>query len=282
MPKKTFFSPDWTIKDNNMLNRVQNNLLAFSGAKSYSEAKELRDAVYEEGKLLPKDEFLARARQINREYNAICLDVERQFVMASGTQASRWTDIEESADTHPWLEYMTKKDSHVRTTHRLLQGIILPVDDPFRNSCYPPNGWRCHCSTRKPIQRMYDSRMEVYEQKRTSNLADSEMSQRRAGEAVAKPFRRNVGTSEIFDRNGHPCFKANKDAKEMQLSAVKNYGMKPVKDIYDQKISLSKYKGGFKSPEEFREQRKAWEKQSGKPEKGSKRKPKVSFIFQTE
>ncbi|OAV64241.1 phage head morphogenesis protein, SPP1 gp7 family [Bacteroidales bacterium Barb6XT] len=163
---------------------------------------------------------------------------------------------------------MTKEDSHVRAAHRLLQGIILPVDDPFRNSYYPPNGWRCRCSTRKLTQRMYDSRVKVYEQKGTSDLTDSEMSQKRAGEVVAKPFRRNVGTSEIFDRNGHPYFKANRDAREMQLSAVKNYGMKLVKDICDSKISLSKYRGGIKSPEEFRQQWEAWEKQYEKPGEG--------------
>lgn len=49
---KRFFSPDWTVKDNNLLTRVQNNIFAFSGAKSYAEMKELRDAVHENGNRL--------------------------------------------------------------------------------------------------------------------------------------------------------------------------------------------------------------------------------------
>ena len=262
--EKAFFSPDWTIKDNNMLNRVQNNIFAFSGAKSYAQMQELRAAVYDRnGNLLPPDVFRKRARSINRLYNKNYMEVERQNVMAAGTQGSRWIDAEETADTHPYLEYVTKRDGHVREEHQVLDGIILPIDDPFWKMYYPPNGWRCRCSTRKLTERQYEHQKSRGNGKNTAT--GSEEAQKMGGKCVAKPFRHNVGTSEIFDRNGHPYFKASKDAKEMQLSAVKNYGMKPVKKIYDNADNLSKYTGSIKTPEEYFN---FWEQLEGKYNKG--------------
>lgn len=241
---KAFFSPDWTMKDNALVTRVQNNIFAFSGAKCYSEMKELREAMYEGGNLLPKADFRRRARKINQTYNETYLDVERDQVMSAATQGSRWLDIEESRDTHPYLEYVTMADERVREEHQGLHGIILPVDDPFWNSYYPPNGYRCRCSTRKRTEREYNRKAAHYTLSGDS-LLDSEAAQKKAGKVVAKPFRHNVGTSEVFERDGHPYFKANKDAKEQQLSAVKNYGMKSVKDVYKGENRLSRYKASI-------------------------------------
>lgn len=234
------------MQDNRLLNRVQNNVFAFSGAKSYSEVQELRDAVYENGTLLPKADYRERARMINQTYNDTYLEVERELVMKSGTEGSRWLDIEDSKDTHPYLEYVTMKDDRVRPEHEALDGIILPIDDPFWDYYYTPNGYRCRCTTRKRTEREYERRLQ-----NGTPPPDSEEAQQRAGKVVAKPFRHNVGKSEIFERDGHPYFKANKDAKALQLSAVKNYGMKPVKDIYKNEQKLSSYKGSIKDVESF-------------------------------
>lgn len=255
--EKKFFAPDWTQEDNNLLIRVQNNIFQFSGAKTYSELKELRDAVYENGHLLSKPDFRRRARQINYDYNETYLEAERQQVMAAGTQGSRWLDIEESADTHPYLEYVTAEDDRVREEHRRLAGIILPVDDPFWDQYYPPNGWRCRCSVRKITEREYDRKTENYEYRDMGDYLDSEHAQKVAGKVVAKPFRHNVGTSEVFERDEHPYFKANKDAKEVQLHAVKNYDMKSAKEIYEDERRLAKYKRTLQNDSDYFE---FWEK----------------------
>lgn len=241
--EKQFFKPDWTVKDNHLLTRIQNNIFAFSGAKTYAEMQELRDAVYENGKLLSPGDFRRRARQINARYNIRYLEVERKQVVASGMQGSRWLDIEETVDTYPYLEYVTARDERVRESHRSLDGLIYPVGDDFWKSYYPPNGWGpCRCSARKRTEREYSHLKKQYESRAKTTMPNSETGQKIAGKVVAKPFRQNVGTSEIFERDGHPYFQANKEAKAMQLSAVKHYGMKPVKDIYLDERKLSKYK----------------------------------------
>jgi SPP1 gp7 family putative phage head morphogenesis protein len=265
---KSYFSPDWSVRDNNLLKRVQNNIFAFSGAKTYAEMNELRDAVYENGRLLSAGDFRRRARKINARYNVRYLETERHQVMAAGTQGSRWLDFEETADTHPYLEYVTARDEHVREEHRRLDGLVYPIDDEFWRSYYPPNGWRCRCSVRKLTEREYSRKVDSYRERNREPLPDSETGQRMAGKVVAKPFRHNVGTSEIFERDGHPYFKAHEGAREMQLSAVKNYGMKPVKEIYTNTRKLSRYENGIHSEEDYREHWEALEQKYGAPGEG--------------
>lgn len=256
---KEFFGADWTQQDTHLVNRVQNNIFAFSGAKNYAQMRELRDAVYENGRLLPWDEYQNRALQVNANYNLTYLEAERSLVMAAGTAGSRWLDFEETKDTHPYLEYVTAGDERVREEHQLLNGIILPIDDLFWKLYYVPNGFGCRCSARKRTEREFQRRKRI---------TGSDEAQKLAGKVVAKPFRHNVGTSEVFDRDGHPYFKANPDAKALQLSAVKNYGMKPTKDIYLDSRNLSGYKKNIRDKNSFLDYWKSLEEKYGKPGEG--------------
>lgn len=59
--------------------------------------------------------------------------------------AANWDRIERLKKTYPYLRYNTRRDLRVRPLHRLWEGIVLPVDHPFWDTHYPPNGWRCRC-----------------------------------------------------------------------------------------------------------------------------------------
>lgn len=247
--EKTFFGANWSMSDNNLLTRVQANIFAFSGAKSYAQVKELRDMVYQDGKLVPWTDYRQQARAINAKYNLSYLDTERQAVIAAGTQGSRWVDIEDTKETHPFLEYVTARDGKVRPEHAALDGIILPMDDPFWESYYPPNGYRCRCYVRRHTERNADHRRAQYEA-RHGQMPDSDMAQKIGSKAADKLWRHNVGTSGVFD-TGHPYFRASKAARDMQLSAVRNYGMKPVARIYDSPGKLAKYGKGLQTGEDY-------------------------------
>jgi SPP1 gp7 family putative phage head morphogenesis protein len=60
--------------------------------------------------------------------------------------AGRWARIERNKRRQPFVLYRTMRDERVRASHRAWDSLALPVDDPFWDQHYPPNGWRCRCT----------------------------------------------------------------------------------------------------------------------------------------
>jgi SPP1 gp7 family putative phage head morphogenesis protein len=56
----------------------------------------------------------------------------------------RWDQVKDSADRF-YGEYDAVNDSHTRPTHAALDGKIFPMDSPFWDTWWPPNGHRCRC-----------------------------------------------------------------------------------------------------------------------------------------
>ncbi|WP_215762847.1 phage minor head protein [Acetobacter sp. P1H12_c] len=58
----------------------------------------------------------------------------------------------EALDIFPYWRYRHHACQHPRPQHVAWDGLILPADDPWWNTHYPPNGWRCHCTV-EPVSR---------------------------------------------------------------------------------------------------------------------------------
>lgn len=65
--------------------------------------------------------------------------------MRSAYAAGRWEQGERTKRTAPLLLYRTMRDERVRKSHADWDGVVLPRDDPFWDTHYPPNGYRCRC-----------------------------------------------------------------------------------------------------------------------------------------
>ncbi len=59
--------------------------------------------------------------------------------------AGRWDRIQRVKDRFAYLRYSAVQDGRTRPEHTARHGTILPVDDPWWNTHYPPNGWGCRC-----------------------------------------------------------------------------------------------------------------------------------------
>ena len=59
--------------------------------------------------------------------------------------AGRWQQQERIKQRRPYLLYLTAGDSRVRPEHGKWNYILLPVDHPFWDTHYPPNGYNCRC-----------------------------------------------------------------------------------------------------------------------------------------
>lgn len=67
--------------------------------------------------------------------------------MQSAYSAGHWAQQQRMKDKRPYLMYDAVNDLRVRPSHLALDNIIRPIDDPFWATFYPPNGYRCRCST---------------------------------------------------------------------------------------------------------------------------------------
>ncbi len=68
--------------------------------------------------------------------------------MRSAHMAGRWAQIQANKERKPYLQYLTAGDSRVRPQHRQWDGLVYPIDHPFWDTHYPPNGWGCRCTIR--------------------------------------------------------------------------------------------------------------------------------------
>ena len=60
----------------------------------------------------------------------------------------RYKKQKAQAKYFPYLRYSAVNDSRTRKTHLALDGLIYPLEHPFWDTWYPPNGFRCRCGTR--------------------------------------------------------------------------------------------------------------------------------------
>lgn len=65
--------------------------------------------------------------------------------MQSAYMAGRYSQMMTATRYAPWWEYSAIMDRRTRPTHAALNGRVFRFDDPFWDSWYPPNGFRCRC-----------------------------------------------------------------------------------------------------------------------------------------
>ena len=84
----------------------------------------------------------------------IIFDTNLRMAHAKG----RWERIERIAEDRPWLRYFAVRDGRTRPDHLAWHGTVLRWDDPWWETYYPPNGWRCRCL----VQQFDDDDLEAF------------------------------------------------------------------------------------------------------------------------
>jgi SPP1 gp7 family putative phage head morphogenesis protein len=109
--------------------------------------------------------------------------------MRSARAAGQWDRIERSKRALPYLVYLLGPSERHRPAHAAKEGLVLPVDDPFWETWYPPNGWNCKCHVRQITRREADER-GVSE---SPELPMRDVFNRRTGEIKSIPSGIDVG-----------------------------------------------------------------------------------------
>lgn len=69
--------------------------------------------------------------------------------LRSARAAGQWDRAQRTKAVLPFFAYELGPSVEHRPEHSVKQGLILPVDDPFWDAWFPPNGWGCKCWVRQ-------------------------------------------------------------------------------------------------------------------------------------
>jgi SPP1 gp7 family putative phage head morphogenesis protein len=173
------------------LKALQENIFYFSGFKSQKELKEASLLLTDDkGNVKPFSTFFKDVSDINTTYNESYLKAEYNHAVTSSQMIQRWEDIIADKEDFPLLKYQTAHDERVRDSHRVLDNVTKPVEDPFWKTYYPPNGWNCRCHVIK--------------------LSHGENSGDYVAPKIEPMFKTNVGIEGIIFPDTHPYFEASK------------------------------------------------------------------------
>ncbi len=103
--------------------------------------------------------------------------------------AGRWARAERTRASKPLLMYRTMRDERVRASHAQWDGLVLPIDHPFWNTHYAPNGWRCRCRcfavSERDVQRYEADGIKI--KREAPPVVFTEFVNRRTGEVSKVP-----------------------------------------------------------------------------------------------
>lgn len=142
---KLFEQAEVDSKDYYTLINFQNNINIFSAAKTWQQSKDMASLMFDNDVLKPFKDFREAAGRISDIYNEEWIKTEWDLAVKQGMAARKWNTAERQKETLTMLRYQTVNDALVRPEHAILDGITKPVDDPFWNNFYPPNGYNCRC-----------------------------------------------------------------------------------------------------------------------------------------
>lgn len=192
------------IKDNDlsdsMLKSLQNDVFLFSELKTNAQLFEAsRQLLTKDNTIKSFEQFSNDIASIKSNYNDNYLEAEYQFAVSSVQMASRYENFSDS-DRY-LLQYRTANDERVRASHEALHDITLPKNDVFWDKFFPPNGWRCRCTTVEVLA----SSNEVSPPEKSYEAGEKATTQiGKNGSNKLAIFRFNAGKQKIVFPPNHP------------------------------------------------------------------------------
>jgi SPP1 gp7 family putative phage head morphogenesis protein len=142
------------IDDPALLTAFEQNIFKFAGAKTLAEAQLLNE-LFRKSKSF--NEFFQLAKGQVTIFNKDWLLTEYNTAVLTAESAATYHRLMGQVDIFPYWKYTTAGDERVRHTHLLLEGIILPANDPRWAKLFPPNGWNCRCYIVPRLRHEFDA-----------------------------------------------------------------------------------------------------------------------------
>ena len=136
----TYNDPDYRLYKS-----LNDNIYMFSAAKTVQQTLAMSEALTDGKRIIPYEEFKEKAGDIFDNYNDNYLNAEYYTAIDSARMADKWQDFVDNADVMPLLQFSTSNDETVCEICAPLDGVILPIDDPFWDMYAIPVHFRCNC-----------------------------------------------------------------------------------------------------------------------------------------
>ena len=179
-----------------MRQSLEQDIFVFSGFKTYHQLKEaselLRDS---QGRVKSFNKFYQDVSAIRQKYNRNWLHAEYNFAVSSAQMASQWAEYQQDEEMAN-LQYRTALDDKVRPEHAALEGVTLPMSDPFWDTAFPPNGWNCRCHVIPVLKEDFP----LFNSQRAQDAFDDMI------QGKASIFRYNPGKEGVIFPPHHPYY----------------------------------------------------------------------------
>lgn len=145
--------------------------------------------------------------------------------------AAKWARIQRLKKRRPFLRYNTMGDARVRPAHRAWEGITRPVDDPFWDTHFPPNGWRCRCTVEQLSQTEMDAEGIEVTPDSALPTGSTTFTNRLTGEVTTVPTGIDPGWAYNPGKAAQPALLAQ--ARQKLEAALPEVGQVGVKGLVD-------------------------------------------------
>lgn len=181
------------VGDQQIKQSFQDNIYRFSAAKTFQEVYEIQQKVFDdEGFKIGFSEFKEQAETIWNDFNEDWLKTEMNTAFGQAQAAEQWQEFEAQKEILPYLTFKTVGDDRVREDHQALDGICLPVDDPFWDENTTPLEWNCRCI--------------IISGSEDNTTPESEVKDKLSKIDINEDFRFNPGKEHIAFKDTHPYF----------------------------------------------------------------------------
>jgi SPP1 gp7 family putative phage head morphogenesis protein len=207
-------------KNIDLVNELRENVYMFSAAKTFQQTREMTNLIYDdENNIRTFKDFYKDALSIYDTYNKTYAETEYRTAIESAQMGVRWNQIQEDKDVLPLLKMTVVEDALTTEICQPLDGITLPVSDPFWDKYYPPNHWNCRSSV-----------LQLDEGK-VSTQSEIDHAKQHADDEMQDAFKMNVGKDGYVFSPEHPYFKVPKEDKEF---AKENFGLPLPKELTEE------------------------------------------------
>lgn len=202
-----------------MVKSLEGDIWMFSGLKTHAELFEASRQLLTEDRKIKSFARFSKDVQGVKESHRKYLEAEHDFAVGSVLMAERWDNFTDSE--RYYLQYRTAADDRVRKSHQMLHNTTLPKDDPFWDRFFPPNGWRCRCTTVEVLA-SFNKASNPKKAKEQGEKATSRIG--KGGKNKLEIFRFNPGKSKVVFPPTHPYHKVQgaDKAKSIVLALSEN------------------------------------------------------------